>query len=127
MVGSLVSVFDAAFFFIFEGSRARRERPRRIFLPLRTMNRYTDLAKGIAMFTQIGIMIAVPPVLLAVLGVKLCERFGIGYWLVAVMIVVGMISSAASVRSTLKGLHRDRARREKADGVGSGTNFNKHI
>ena len=91
------------------------------------MRRYTDLAKGIAMFTQIGIMIAVPPVLLAVLGVKLCERFGIGYWLVMILIVIGLLSAAASVRSTLRGLHRDRERSEKADGVGSGTNFNRHM
>lgn len=91
------------------------------------MNKYRGVVKGIAMVSQIGFLIVCPPIVMALLGYWLSSRFGLGSWVIILLLIVGLLSAASSAWSMIKSLDRSEARSEKKGGVGSGTNFNRHI
>ena len=47
--------------------------------------------------TQFGLSVIMPPLLLTLLGWWLTERYGIGVWLIVVLLVCGLISSGCSI------------------------------
>lgn len=91
------------------------------------MNKYRGVVKGITMVSQIGFLIVCPPIVMAMLGHWLSERYGLGSWIVIVMLIVGLLSAASSAWSMIKSLDRSESRNEKKNGVGSSAGYNKHI
>ena len=47
--------------------------------------------------TQFGLSVIMPPLLLTLLGWWLTDRYGIGVWLIVVLLVCGLISSGCSI------------------------------
>ena len=91
------------------------------------LNKYRGVVKGVTLVSQIGFLIVCPPIVMALLGHWLSERFGLGSWIVIVMLVIGLLSAGSSAWSMIKGLDRAERRSEKKNGIGSGTNYNEHI
>ena len=56
--------------------------------------------------TQLGISVAVPPVVFVLLGVWLRERFALGNWVMIVAVAVGLICAVNGLRSSLKVMER---------------------
>ncbi len=56
--------------------------------------------------TQLGISVAVPPVVFILLGVWLRDRFALGNWVVIVAVIVGIICAADGLRNSLKAMER---------------------
>ena len=56
--------------------------------------------------TQLGISVAVPPVVFVLLGVWLRDRFGLGNWVMIVAVAVGLICAINGLRSSLKVMER---------------------
>ena len=56
--------------------------------------------------TQLGISVAVPPVVFVLLGVWLRDRFGLGNWVMIVVVAVGLICAVNGLRSSLKVMER---------------------
>ena len=56
--------------------------------------------------TQLGISVAVPPVVFVLLGVWLRDRFGLGNWVMIVAVAVGLICAVNGLRSSLKVMER---------------------
>lgn len=78
--------------------------------------------KNIVWLTQLGLGIAAP-IVLAVLGsVWLRDRFGLGGWVVALGVLLGV---GAGFVSLWRGL-REMDRQAREDDRDSGTNFNEH-
>ena len=73
--------------------------------------------------TQLGISVAVPPVVFILLGVWLRNRFSLGNWVVIVTVVVGVICAIDGLRTSLKAMERMSASKEKEDPPVS---FNDH-
>ncbi len=55
---------------------------------------------------QVGISVALPPVLFILLAVYLRNRFGIGNWIIAAGIILGILGAAGGLIGSLKSLHR---------------------
>ena len=47
--------------------------------------------------TQFGLSVIMPPLLLALLGWWLTDRYGIGVWLIVLLLIAGLISSGCSI------------------------------
>ena len=56
--------------------------------------------------TQLGISVAVPPVVFILLGVWLRDRFGLGSWVVIVAVAAGVICAVDGLRNSLKAMER---------------------
>ena len=56
--------------------------------------------------TQLGISVAVPPVVFILLGVWLRDRFGLGSWVVIMAVAVGIICAVDGLRNSLKAMER---------------------
>ena len=56
--------------------------------------------------TQLGISVAVPPVVFVLLGVWLRNRFALGSWVVIAAVAVGLICAINGLRSSLKVMER---------------------
>lgn len=56
--------------------------------------------------TQLGISVAVPPVVLIWLGVWLRQRFSLGGWVVIAAVILGVICAADGLRTSLKAMER---------------------
>ena len=54
--------------------------------------------------TQLGLSVAVPPVVLILLAVWLRNRFDWGVWIVIVGIVLGLLLAVEGLRSSLKAM-----------------------
>ena len=54
--------------------------------------------------TQLGLSVAVPPVVLILLAVWLRNRFDWGVWVVIVGIVLGLLLAVEGLRSSLKAM-----------------------
>ncbi len=63
---------------------------------------------------QLGFSLVTPPVLLGVLGMYLCNKKGMGSWVVIALIIVGVLTAI----STAKGLYRDYKKREAREEAG---------
>ena len=47
--------------------------------------------------TQFGLSVIMPPLLLTLLGWWLTDRYGIGVWLIVLLLIAGLISSGCSI------------------------------
>lgn len=54
--------------------------------------------------TQLGLSVAVPPVIFIMLAVWLRDRFSLGSWIVWTGIVLGLICAAEGLRTSLKAM-----------------------
>lgn len=54
------------------------------------------LAREATVLGQLGFSLVTPPVILALLGWWITERFGLGAWVMAIAILLGILTSAAS-------------------------------
>lgn len=55
------------------------------------------IAKMVALFGQLGFTIVTPPVVMALLGYWLQERFSLGGWVMLAAILLGLAASASGV------------------------------
>ena len=63
------------------------------------MKKKNDLLKSLRLLgylTQFGLSVILPPLILVFLGVLLCDRYGIGPWLIVVLLLLGLVSSGCS-------------------------------
>ena len=51
----------------------------------------------IGYLTQFGLSVVMPPLILVFLGVWLTDRYGIGIWLILVLLACGLVSSGCSI------------------------------
>ena len=51
----------------------------------------------IGYLTQFGLSVILPPLLLVFLGWWLSDRYGIGVWLIVVLLLLGLVSSGCSI------------------------------
>lgn len=61
-----------------------------------------ELLRGLSSLTQLGMSIAVPPILCILFGLWLQKKFALGDWLIPVCLVVGLISSGCSFATFLR-------------------------
>ena len=54
------------------------------------------LAKTLSVLGQFGFTLITPPVLMALLGWWLAERFRLGVWVIAVALLLGLVTAGAS-------------------------------
>ena len=73
--------------------------------------------------TQLGISVAVPPVVMILLAVWLRNRFDLGVWVVILGIVLGAVFAADGLRQSLKAMERMAKKENKEDPPLS---FNEH-
>ena len=74
--------------------------------------------------TQLGLSVAVPPILLIWLGIWLRNDCGWGNWVLWVCIVLGMIFAIDGLRTSLKAM--ERLSKSKKDDVPPAVSFNDH-
>ncbi|MBO4284231.1 MAG: AtpZ/AtpI family protein [Clostridia bacterium] len=63
------------------------------------MKKKNDLLSSLRLLgylTQFGLSVILPPLLLTFLGWWLSDRYGIGVWLIIVLLLAGLISSGCS-------------------------------
>lgn len=60
------------------------------------------ILNAMSYLTQLGLSVALPPVLCILLGVWIQGRTGVGEWIIVVMLIVGLISGACSFASFYK-------------------------
>ena len=60
------------------------------------MKKYMNVLRLLATFGQLGFTLITPPVVMALLGWWMQQRFGLGTWIMLVFIVIGLLTSAAS-------------------------------
>jgi hypothetical protein len=56
-----------------------------------------EALNNISVYGQMGFTIVVPPVLLCLLGSWLRRKFGLGYWVILVAILVGLLSAFTTI------------------------------
>ena len=88
------------------------------------MKKYEDLLKGISYVGQFGFAIVCPPIVMAMVGLWLQKRFGLGSWIMLVFILAGLLAAGSSTWSFFKSMDRQEAKKEK-DLAGK-QNFNDH-
>lgn len=69
---------------------------------MKDRNNKAEILRGLSMLTQLGMSIAVPPILCIFFGLWLQRKFSLGDWLIPVCLVVGLISSGCSFASFLR-------------------------
>lgn len=55
---------------------------------------------------QLGVSVALPPVLFILLGTWLRDRFDLGSWVVIVAVVLGIVCAIDGLRTSLKAMER---------------------
>ncbi len=60
------------------------------------------ILNALSYLTQLGLSIALPPVLCIFAGLWLQEKTGVGEWIIVVMLIVGLISGVCSFISFYK-------------------------
>lgn len=71
--------------------------------------------------SQLGLTVAVPPVLFTLLGVWLRTRFNLGIWVILVCVALGLYCAVTGLISSLKTLSRQ-SEKKTEDKIG----FNDH-
>lgn len=56
--------------------------------------------------TQLGLSVAVPPVVFTLLAIWLRDRFGWGSWVIVAGVAIGVICAVDGLRTTLKAMQR---------------------
>ena len=62
----------------------------------------TDILRALSYLTQLGLSVALPPVLCIFFGLWLQKKFALGEWVVPVSLLVGLISGACSFASFIR-------------------------
>ena len=88
------------------------------------MNSWQKLIKDVAFASQLGLSLITPPVLLALLGWYISNRFGVGAWITIVFIMLGLATSFATAYGFYKKAQRRFEKDEKKDETIS---FRKHL
>lgn len=73
------------------------------------------LAKTISVLGQFGFTLITPPVLMALFGWWLTERFRLGVWVIVLTLLLGLITAGASAWRFWKKYQVSAARNSKAD------------
>ncbi len=73
---------------------------------------------------QFGFSVLFPTVFFLILGAWLRDKFGLGLWVVAVLGIVGMLTSLSTARSCLKAMRK--AADESGDPADPPVAFNDH-
>ena len=82
-----------------------------------------EALNNISVYGQMGFTIVVPPVLLCLLGSWLRRKFGLGYWVILVAIIVGLLSAFTTIyRICMDFL----AKNTKDDGKNRKISYRKH-
>ena len=61
-----------------------------------------DVLQGLSMLTQLGLSIALPPVLCILFGIWAQKKWALGEWVIVVSLIVGLISGACSFASFIR-------------------------
>lgn len=56
-----------------------------------------EVLSNVATYGQMGFSIVVPPVVLCLIGFFLNKRFGIGAWIIAVAIILGLVCAFLTI------------------------------
>lgn len=75
------------------------------------------IARTLAVYGQVGFSLIMPPVLMTILGWWFWSRYEMGVWIIALMLVLGLLTSAAGVRRLWRRLKDapNRAEEEKQE------------
>ena len=73
-----------------------------------------DILQGLSMLTQLGLSIALPPVLCILAGLWVQKKFALGEWVIVVALVVGLVSGACSFASFIR-TARYKTKKEEKD------------
>ena len=74
------------------------------------MKKKNDLLASLRLLgylTQFGLSVIMPPLLLTLLGWWLTDRYGIGVWLIVLLLIAGLISSGCSIYRFFKTFIRE--------------------
>ena len=82
-----------------------------------------NLARALVWLTQFGLSVAAPPVLFILGAVWLRDHFGLGGWIVAVGVVLGVLGAFGGFISSLKTIDRLGGEDKGKDGPAG---FNDH-
>ena len=74
----------------------------------------SDVLRYLSSLTQLGMSIAVPPILCIFFGLWLQKKWGIGDWVIVVCLLVGIVSGACSFASFIR-TARFRAEKKEND------------
>ena len=61
-----------------------------------------DILQGLSMLTQLGVSVALPPILCIFAGIWIQKKWGIGDWVIVVSLLVGLISGACNFASFIR-------------------------
>lgn len=89
------------------------------------MREYLKLFRMVLTFGQLGFTLITPPMVLALLGWWLQDRFDLGPWVVLVAIVVGLVTAGTSAVQFFRRIQSARKREEPEEGPRP-TVFNTH-
>ena len=73
---------------------------------------------------QFGFSAVFPTLVFLLLGSWLCQRFGLGLWVMAVLGILGILTSVSTTKSCLRSLRK--AAEEAGSGKKTPTAFNDH-
>ena len=91
------------------------------------VNDWFRSARLLSWMTQFGLSVAVPLVGCILLAVWLQGRFGLGGWVVALGVVLGLLGAVGGLISSIRQMDRQGAADQKRDAPGSRDNcFNGH-
>lgn len=83
-----------------------------------------NLARALVWLTQLGISVAAPPVIFIMGAVWLRDSFGVGGWIVALGVTLGVIGAVGGLVSSLKTMARIGGEEDRKDDSPAG--FNDH-
>lgn len=89
------------------------------------MRSYMKVLRGIVLVGQLGISLITPPVVMALLGVWLQRRFGLGTWVILLTLLVGLLTAASSAVRFYRRMTAAERKKEEAEGKPPVV-FNRH-
>ena len=78
-----------------------------------------EILRGISMLTQLGLSVALPPVLCIFFGLWVQRKWALGDWVIVVSLGVGLVSGACSFASFIRTARYRTAKEEKNNESGS--------
>ena len=72
-----------------------------------------DILQGLSMLTQLGLSIALPPVLCILFGIWAQKKWALGDWVIVVSLIVGLVSGACSFASFIRTARYRASKEEK--------------
>lgn len=77
------------------------------------MKQGLELIRTVTVFTQLGISLITPPVVMALLGWWLQKQFGFGVWVMVVCLFLGLMSAGAGALTSYRRLMRRMERKDR--------------